>query len=420
MFDITKDLSSRVSCRRAFAASAAVQVLALSALFSLVPFHDARAATMRASTEYTLESGTRIDGDLYAAGERVDLAGSVSGDAVVAGGNVVVSGDVDADLAAAGGTLDVGGSVAGDVRAVGGVVTVRGVIEEDLFVVAGTVHVEEGARVLGSMFVYADHLVFNGDVRGAMEVRARSFEMKGKTEHDVAAQVSESISVTGDARIDGDFTYHAPRAVFFSETATVTGAIHATLSGHADPVTDTRIYIVVVQVLILTLSAFIFVRAFPALLPRMSVYEAVHTSGKRIAVGFVFLFALPIIAIVSMASFLLAPLGLLLLLTYVGAVLAAIVLAPVAFASILRTWMRSGTAGAAGGIFVGAIVFVLLPFVPFVGSLVRFLLMLLTFGSLLIYLYEMWVRGRAQTGAKPTDSLPADQGPNVETNNAKE
>ena len=371
--------------------------LGIVTLLCFIPIQSLHAATLRAGSEYSLESNTEIYGDLYAAGKRIDLAGSVSGDAIVFGTDVTVNGDIDADLAVAGGVVDLVGSVAGDVRIVGGMVTIRGVVEEDLVIAAGTVRVEEGAQVLGSMFVYADHLVFDGLVRGPMEVRARSFEMKGGAEHDVVARVSDSISMVDDARIGGQFTYHAPHEAFLSQTATVTGPIHPTIFDRSISVTDSRIYVVIVQVFVFALSAFVLVRFFPLLPEQLSVYAVRYESGKRILIGFVFLFALPVIAVLGVVTFVLAPLGLLLLLVYASVALASVVLAPVAVASMLRVWLKRGGAGSAPLIFLGAVVLVLLPFVPFVGSLVRFLLILFVFGSLLTGMFDVWRRFRSRT-----------------------
>lgn len=385
----------------------ALSVVTLACLTPLDPLH---AATLRAGSEYSLESSTKIDGDLYVAGKRIDIAGAVSGDAVVLGTDVSVTGDIDADLMVAGGTVELAGSVAGDVRVVGGMVTVRGVVEEDLVVSAGSVHVEEGAQVLGSMFVYADRLVFDGVVRGSMEVRARSFEMKGGAEHDVLAKVSDSISVVDDARIVGQFTYHAPREVFLSQTATITGPIHPNVFDRSISVTDSRVYVGIVQVLMFVLSALALVRLFPMLPEHLAVYTVRYGSGKRILIGFVFLFALPVIAILGIITIMLAPLGLLLLLVYVSMALVSVALAPVAVASMLRVWLKRGDAGSAPLIFLGAIVFVLLSFVPLIGPLVRFMLVLFVFGSLLMIMFDLWRRLRSRTDdpARATSNMQHD------------
>ena len=48
-----------------------------------------------------------VEGDYFAAGERVTIAGTVNGDAYVAGGNVIVEGEINGDLIAAGGTVNI-------------------------------------------------------------------------------------------------------------------------------------------------------------------------------------------------------------------------------------------------------------------------------------------------------------------------
>ncbi|MBP9749465.1 MAG: hypothetical protein KBD21_01945 [Candidatus Pacebacteria bacterium] len=375
-------------------------------LFVFAPVSPVFGATIRASDTYTLDAGTEIEGDLYAAGERVEVKGAVNGDANALATNVVIAGDIAADVTVAGGTVEIGGTVAGDVRAIGGVVTVHGVIEEDLFVAGGTVRVEKDARIMGGVFVYADHVIFDGVVQGSLEVRANAFSMKGVADHDVVVRVSDSVSMVDDARIGGSFTYQAPREMFFSETATITGAVHPSIVERTVSVYDTRIYVGIVQVLVLALSALLVLYLFPPLKRHVSV-DVVHGSGTRILVGFVFLFALPIIAICMLFTIVFAPLGVLLLLAYVGAVLLAIILAPVSAASILSTWLAEKSKEKVMlWVFLGATAFILLPFVPIVGSLVRYLLVLFAFGSLLTYFYEGWTHARDVRRREEDTSVP--------------
>lgn len=132
-------------------------------------------------------------------------------------------------------------------------------------------------------------------VQGSLEVRANAFSMKGVADHDVVVRVSDSVSMVDDARIGGSFTYQAPREMFFSETATITGAVHPSIVERTVSVHDTRIYVGIVQV-VLTFSALLVLYLFPSFKKRVSV-DVVRGSGKRILVGFVFLFALRIIVI---------------------------------------------------------------------------------------------------------------------------
>src|SRR5687767_13900949 len=67
-----------------------------------------------------LSKGEIINHDYFAAGNTVNLSGTVNGDAYIAGGNVTVDGTVNGDLLAAGGNVTILGKVTGNVRTAGG------------------------------------------------------------------------------------------------------------------------------------------------------------------------------------------------------------------------------------------------------------------------------------------------------------
>src|SRR3989304_2723082 len=65
-----------------------------------------------------------VEGDYFAAGERVTIAGTVNGDAYVAGGNVIVGGHYAADLIAGGGTFIPSASLSVTIRVGGGQIVI--------------------------------------------------------------------------------------------------------------------------------------------------------------------------------------------------------------------------------------------------------------------------------------------------------
>src|SRR3990167_5151877 len=69
------------------------------------------AKNLQRSETVLVPKGEVVEGDYFAAGERVTIAGTVNGDAYVAGGNVVVEGEINGDLIRAGGTVNGRGKV---------------------------------------------------------------------------------------------------------------------------------------------------------------------------------------------------------------------------------------------------------------------------------------------------------------------
>jgi cytoskeletal protein CcmA (bactofilin family) len=348
-------------------------------------------ATIRVDESYTLEKETLLEGDLYTVGKSVAVGGDVRGDVFSLATNADFSGLVEEDVFLVGGRVTLTGVVAGDARIVGGTVTVSGEIEEDLVIVGGTVRIAENTTVRGGLFVFADHLILEGVVQGPIEVRARTFDMRGKAEDRVTVVVRDAFSVTNDAVIDAELTYTAPRSALISGTATVTGQIHPTILG---PVTDERggdVGVYVMQMIIFVASSLLFVFIFPRVGACITQGALTKGSGVRASIGFVALFSIPVFAVVSMMTLVLIPFGILMLFSYIALLALSIVLAPVCAGAILSYWVTKGRESTSYvWVAIGAIVIVLLPLVPVIGQLVRFLLFVLVLGSLLQYVYTSW------------------------------
>lgn len=97
-----------------------------------------------------------IPGDAYLAGDRVEVLNRVKGDALIAGGNVVVGGEIDQDLRVVGGKVRLTGKVGRNVTIVGGDVIVdeKAQIEGNLALVGGKVSVSDQAQVTGRSYVF--------------------------------------------------------------------------------------------------------------------------------------------------------------------------------------------------------------------------------------------------------------------------
>jgi cytoskeletal protein CcmA (bactofilin family) len=87
-------------------------------------------------TDYTLESGEELNGDLLVFGGNVTLEinSRVIGDAVIFGGNVIARGEITGDLAVLGGSVDLGS---------------QSVVKGNVVLLGGDLDKAEGARIEG-------------------------------------------------------------------------------------------------------------------------------------------------------------------------------------------------------------------------------------------------------------------------------
>ena len=109
-----------------------------------------------------------VEGDYFAAGDRVTIAGTVNGDAYVAGGNGIIEGEINGELITPAGTDNIRGKVAQDVRVAGGQVTVSGDVGGNVTLVGGSLEASDSAKIAGSLVSAGGNLsVFAPIGRGA-------------------------------------------------------------------------------------------------------------------------------------------------------------------------------------------------------------------------------------------------------------
>src|SRR5689334_13432873 len=107
-------------------ASRTLFVLISASFFLFLFAHPLPASETRTGETIRVAKGETLNGNLYAAGGDVDIAGEVTGDLLIAGSHVTIPGTVGHDVATIGGELDLTGTVGGDVRIAGGQVTIGG------------------------------------------------------------------------------------------------------------------------------------------------------------------------------------------------------------------------------------------------------------------------------------------------------
>jgi cytoskeletal protein CcmA (bactofilin family) len=174
-------------------------------------------------SDYVLiRPGDVIGEDLYALGNRAEIAGRVEGDLVVAAaGEVIISGTVTGDVLVLAGSVSVLGEVGGSVRAL----TPRFVIDggnlgEDVLLAAwqATVNGEIGRDLL----LWARSARVEGSVGGDVDGQQRELTLAGKVEGDVDVSVRK-LSVEESAVLAGDLRYVSRGEASVSPQAEVDG-----------------------------------------------------------------------------------------------------------------------------------------------------------------------------------------------------
>jgi cytoskeletal protein CcmA (bactofilin family) len=168
--------------RRLFSARAlAIALMLLLALGISVgaAADQALGGKLRAGGTVTIPASETVRSDLYVAGGTIQVDGNVEGDLLVAGGTVNVNGAVSGSVIAAGGNLTVNGTTGGSIRAVGGTITVGGTAGRDVVAAGGQLSLSPASRVTGDVVFTGGQLALNGAVDGNVLGSASTYTKDG-------------------------------------------------------------------------------------------------------------------------------------------------------------------------------------------------------------------------------------------------
>lgn len=198
------------------------RVILLSALVLLT----AVAARAQDAGETVIKQGT-IGEDLYLAGETVEVRAQVEGDVIAAGGTVRVSDSVRGDVMAAGGEVEIHATVSDDVRVAGGEVEIDGTVGDHLVAAGGTLRLARDARVGGRAWLAGGTVRVDGRIGGTLKAAGDHLIIAGEVGGD-AELAGDRIEIAPGAVIHGQLRYLSRNEAQIDSSARIGGAITRT------------------------------------------------------------------------------------------------------------------------------------------------------------------------------------------------
>ncbi len=197
--------------------------LALVTVLAVLPGR-AAAAELLTGASVILGTSERLNDDLYAAGNVIEISGEVTRDLFAAGSMVTVNGRVGGDVTAAAGTVRITGPVAGSVRTAGGQIDVTAPVGWDLAVLgAGSVTVGQTATIGHDVaMVGAGMVTIDGTVRGSVKGTVGTLIVNGRIDGDIDVE-AERIELRENADVRGALRYRAPQPASIAPGARITG-----------------------------------------------------------------------------------------------------------------------------------------------------------------------------------------------------
>jgi cytoskeletal protein CcmA (bactofilin family) len=204
----------------------------LRCCFALVGVLATASVSGQEAGETIVKQGT-IREDIYLAGRSVEVRAQVEGDVVAAGARVLIEDTVRGDVLAAGGAVTVRGTVEDDVRAAGGSVEIAGNVGDDVIAAGGEVLLARTAAVAGRAWLAGGSVTIAGQVGKGVKAAGNSITLTGQIAADVEL-TGETIEIGPEAVIRGNLTYYSPHEARIDKAAHIAGVItRKELKAHA-------------------------------------------------------------------------------------------------------------------------------------------------------------------------------------------
>ncbi|MCE8005955.1 hypothetical protein [Aestuariivita sp.] len=368
-------------------------------------------------------SRTASGGDRFVAGDAVIESFTAPRDAFLAASSAVARGTVAGDLHVSGYDVAVSSDVGADLYAAGSSVTIQSRVGEDLSAAGMTVRVDPEASVTGNARLMGRTVTIEGPITGALIAVGRTVVLNAPISGD-AQIVARTITFGPEAVVTGTLSYATRAEIAVPERVAPADRVRFEAFSISDALDSARedwkldempmlpAFLSAFSALVISLFFFVALGAlmlgfFPRVVEGMRT-DIVRRPGQMIVLGVVGLSMLfgmtPIIGMTLVG------------LPFIPAVLLAIVVvwtfgyALGAYTVGLRLWTAFGGEADPGMairllVLAGAVVAIaLLNFIPFVGWVVNYTLVLLGIGAMVNVLFH-WMIGN------PGQALDADMKP---------
>ncbi|MFK7963588.1 MAG: hypothetical protein AB8C46_06425 [Burkholderiaceae bacterium] len=351
--------------------------------------------TVNASEPYT-----RVGGDVYVSGSGSEISANAPRDVFAVGFSPSITSTVAGDLHIAGFSVETSSAVGADLYAVGSAVEINGAVKGDLTVTGFSVELNEGASVSGNARLAAGSLSIEAPIAGTLLAGAGEVHLDSTVNGDVRLSAQE-ISFGSNARILGLLNYSGPEQLSIPESVISADRVTytpLTSSGFVEDVHETvdesfdslwPPYIAIFSGFFITLAFLLIVAALALAFAPVTVFrlreQVQNNLGKSLLFGVIGLATLVGLLPVSATTLIGLPFIPFVILAIVLAWTLAYLLGAFALSMRVAEAFSQAPASPGGKLLVlgsGLIVCSLLNYIPVVGWLFNYAVMLLGLGAM--------------------------------------
>ena len=339
----------------------------------------------RTPNTVTLSADDEVNEDYFAAGDVVEIFGTVNGDAYVAGGQVIVDGTINGDLLVAGGTVNISGTVTQDVRAVGGEIDITGEVGRNVSFGAGDVTIGGAAYIAGSIAGAAGNVLISSPVDGDIRVASGNLTISEAVGGDIKAG-TDQLRITSQARVEGDVTYWSPLDASIEYTASISGTVtkRQGIQNYDRQMNQKRAFdsgYWIYWILTSLVVGLILTHLLPKAMTTSSEILA-KRPWKSLLIGFGVLILMPLASVLVMVTVVGIPVGIISLLTYGIALYLAKFVSMVCAGNWVLQKTNKGKSSLKMMFAVGLLIFAVLKLVPILSFIAGLSFLLFGLGAM--------------------------------------
>jgi len=337
----------------------------------------------------TVAAKETVDDTLFAAGNTVRMEGVVNGDLLAFGRTVEVHGTVKGDLVSFAKRTVVSGTVEGRIYTFSQSVDLDGQLEHSMYGFAQSLRINDRSHVGEGIVVAAGDVSIEGDVKRSVDIlTSGNADVSGSIGRDLT-MAGVGLTLTNTARVGGNLSARVRQMkdVHIADGATVAGKRDIQVTVRKSRYARPRFYFheaiwLAAAMLVGWLGLVLFPGFFQA------TPKAVGSYGSSLALGVGVLAGIPVAILVAGISLVGLPLAFMSIALY----LAALYLAKVWVGAFLGQTLLNSPGATKGdwvlGLLVGLVILTIVGFVPYLGGLVRFLVLCLGLGAFATQLYR--------------------------------
>jgi cytoskeletal protein CcmA (bactofilin family) len=315
----------------------------------------------------------------------VDINTVISGDVVVAGGDLFIGHSIEGDAIVAGGSVHLHGEIQDDVRTAGGDISVDANIGDDLIAAGGRINVSTASTIGGGAWLAGGDVRVAGTVNKDLIIAAGSIRLSGTVHGDVMIEGGE-IEILDGAIINGKLHYRGPNEANIHSAARIDGQVTYEQVEWEHAHKGSGIFFVITMIV----ASFVLYKLFPGF-TMLAAGKISIDPLKSLGAGFLVLFIAPVTAALLMTIVLGIWIGLSIMALYLVALIVGF-LVSCFFVGDWAAQRFDKDVSTTGRRFVSValtiLVLGLLKYIPLIGGLLIFALLLSGLGAVVLQLKE--------------------------------